>query len=296
MRLKQCFMLFMSFLVIFSSMIPSIASVAANELESTPLEEPKVSKDVEGKDSIELIKGEDFTYNVNVVLPEDLTDYESIAITDDLDENLTIQGTSILINGDVADSLAATREGQSISFELTSEQLEEFAGDELVLQIVSRVKEDAPEEDIENIAQVVINDIIKLKTNSAVVTPVKQEEVEEEVIENSDSQDVNDQADEPRKEDEETSEDPKKELEAEEVSKNVKRSEVAAVQQQDTEGITINDTDSYLIGSGYILQLDGNDPSIEKGRVQLDDSSITNSLALGKNEDVLYANAALQIG
>src|SRR5699024_12816987 len=84
------------------------------------------------------------------------------------------------------------------------------------------------------------------------------------------------------KKDEKALEETKKEPEAEEVSKNVKSSEVAAVQQQDTEGITINDTDSYLIGSGHILQLDGNDPSIEKGRVQLDNSSITNSLALGE--------------
>src|SRR5690625_2063477 len=291
MRLKQCFMLFMSFLVIFSSMIPSIASVAANELESTPLEEPKVSKDVEGKDSIELIKGEDFTYHVNVVLPEDLTGYESIAITDDLDENLTIQGTSIFINGVVANSLAATQKGQSISFELTSEQLEEFAGDELVLQIFSQVKEDAPEEDIENIAQVVINETVIVETNSAVVTPVKREETEEGVLDDSDSGDVNDQTDEPTKEDEEASKEPGKESEGE----TVKNREIAALQQQDAEGITINDTDAYLIGSGHILQLDGNDPSIEKGRVELDNSSITNSLALGKNEDVFYANAALRL-
>src|SRR5690625_1433233 len=95
----QILILCLVFMVTVGGMLRSMAAVAANDLGLTTLIEPKVWKDVEGNVQEELIKGEDFNYNVNVALPDDLSDYESMKILDNLDERLAVQETSISING-----------------------------------------------------------------------------------------------------------------------------------------------------------------------------------------------------
>lgn len=137
-RMKQYFILFMVFMVTFGGMMPSVAPVVANELELPTLVEPEVSKDVEGEASKELIKGKDFNYNVNIVLPDDLSGYESMTISDDLDERLTIQSTSILVNDEENNELEVEVNEQNVSLTLLNEQLDEFV--EKKLQYKSQLK------------------------------------------------------------------------------------------------------------------------------------------------------------
>src|SRR5690625_4910966 len=80
MKLKQSFILFMVFLVTFGGMIPSATPVLADAFEETTLGEPEVSKDVDGEDRKELTKEEDFNYNMKVLLPEDMSGYETMTI------------------------------------------------------------------------------------------------------------------------------------------------------------------------------------------------------------------------
>ncbi len=328
--LKQSLMFFMIFLIFLNSMLPSISPMSVQAEEVSALEEPQISKDVDGEDSKEVQKGEPYRYNVSVKLPESIERYETVAISDEVDNRLTVQEISLFIDDQEVEVEEVHKEEaqeeteekadedfqvvvdeQEILLELEREQFEGIADKEIRLQITAQVKEDATTgESIESIAKALINDSIEIETNSVVVIPVDTEVTAEgkDIADDSDAEEANEKAEESKVEDKETKADAKeteevveeKKENAEELKKeaeegSAKSKEKASVQPLDTDGITINDTDTYFIGSGYILQIDGNDPTIEKGRVQLDNSSITNSLALGKNEDVFYANAGLKL-
>src|SRR5690625_7435312 len=81
-RIKRHFMLFRVFLVFISGMLPSFESMSVSA-ESDAVAEPIVSKDIDGEDSIELHKGKDFNYHVKVIIPEDISGYESMYISDE---------------------------------------------------------------------------------------------------------------------------------------------------------------------------------------------------------------------
>ncbi|GIN94131.1 cell surface protein [Siminovitchia terrae] len=172
---KKSIIFFAMILVTLNGMLPSFSTpVQAAEIDITEaIEQPNVSKDIDGEESKEIPKGEDFNYNVIVELPESVSGYESIEILDDLDQHLAVQGTAVLIDEEENDTYKVVVDGQKISLGLTMEELEELAGKEVKLQITTQVKEDAATADeIENVAQIVINDDLIMETNPAVVTPI----------------------------------------------------------------------------------------------------------------------------
>lgn len=298
-------------LVTLNGMVPASLSVQALEkTDMKELEQPIISKDVDGEESKEIQLETDYHYNINIQLPEDVTGYEFIEISDDFDKWLAVQNTAVLIGEEVDDRFRATVDGQKVSLELKDEQIKEFAGKELTLQITAQVKEeDATEEAIENVAQFAINNNIILETNSAIVIPVDLEKEEQEADLSVESEEKDQKTPNEATEEEKDNE---PEVKVEAVEKDVqdiqtndqasaKKESIAPLNLvQAADGITINDTDSYSItnidGEKYIIQYDGANPSAPpKGKVKLDNANINNSLALGKNEDVFYANAGANL-
>src|SRR5690625_1057179 len=297
-RTRQYFMLFTIFLVFISGILPSFELMTINA-ESDAIVEPIVSKDIEGENEKEIIPGEDYNYNVKVSLPENISGYESMTITDDFDKRLTIQDTSVLVNDEENNELQVEVNKQSVSLNLLNEQLDELVGKEITLQITTQIKEDvATDEEITNIAEVVINEDIILETDEAIVTII-----DSDTSENKDTNELADKSKENTKEDdkslnkkakEETSELEEKEEKTVTKSKSEKES---SIQVQSNDGITMNDTDFYAIShDGWLVQYEGdpalieenNDTTWEKAKVKTELSGTANN-ALGKAANAFYA-------
>ncbi len=171
----------MTVLIVCSDALATIPMIAVAEDTGAGVEDLVVSKDVDGEESKEVLIGQDFSYNISVELPEDVSSYESLIISDAIDSRLAIQETSTYINGEVADTYQVTVDEQNVSLEWTKEQLEELAGNRATLQITTQVTEDATVgEEIDNIAQILLNGDTLLETTSAVVILVDRSDEESE--------------------------------------------------------------------------------------------------------------------
>ncbi len=289
-RIKQHFMLFAIFLVFFSGMLPSFASMSTHA-EGINFEEPDVSIDVDGESKKELIKGENLNYNVKVILPDDPSGYESMKISDDLDERLAIQDTSVLINGEENNALEETVNEQEVSLTLTEEQLETFAGKEIKLQITTQIKEESEiTEEIENVAEVVINDDIVVKTDPVIVTLVEASDSEEK--------------DEDESEEGVDSEQPEEVLVEETVGAGTQEQneESEEIQPFNAEEFEVNHIDSY--GNSWetpsiIYQFDGNNPSATpKSSITVRGvaaNKLLNGLALSKHNNHFYIASGTEL-
>ncbi|PXW80009.1 putative repeat protein (TIGR01451 family)/fimbrial isopeptide formation D2 family protein, partial [Pseudogracilibacillus auburnensis] len=311
-RIQKSMVFLAMFLILLNGILPSASTFSVEASEKSEIEEindPEVSKTIDGEKTKEMHKGEDYKYDVNVLFPKDLSGYSTISILDKLDDRLKVIDTIILIDGEEeieseenevkseenSDKvLKAKVDGQTVSFELelTEEKLEELAGKELTLQITAQVKEDTDTgEEIENIAEIMINDNSSIETNPAVVTLVEEikEESESDTKEESESEEesksVNDNA---------KAKEPDSESSTEKT--NAKRNASAANNET---GFNFNTTDTYLSVTSYngkpgtwLLQIDGHNPSAGiKYEKQLI-GSLTGSLdsiALSKDGTEVYA-------
>ncbi|WP_062052604.1 isopeptide-forming domain-containing fimbrial protein [Bacillus sp. JCM 19034] len=145
------------------------------------IEQPVVSKDIDGEEKKEIERNQDYSYNINVQLPDSVSDYESLVITDDIDPRITIQETSVYINDEVNDALEAVVNEQNVSLALTAEQISELAEKEVKLRIDTKLSDDAvTEEEIDNVAKVVINNNLAIESNTVTVTPSEVEDLEDD--------------------------------------------------------------------------------------------------------------------
>src|SRR5690625_4983059 len=79
-------------LILMGGVFPSLGAKFLNaDIDGD--DEIIVSKEVDGEQKKEIEKGETFGYQINVLLTENFTDYESIIISDDLDVRITIEDT-----------------------------------------------------------------------------------------------------------------------------------------------------------------------------------------------------------
>ncbi|ENQ3107200.1 isopeptide-forming domain-containing fimbrial protein [Bacillus cereus] len=164
---------------------------------------PKVTKDVEGKDHLEIAKGKEFNYNLKTVVPENLEGYKSLTLSDTLDSNLTIVGTKVLVDGKESE-LKANVNKQLVTLKLTREQLEVIKGKEIKVVVTSKINENAPIEMISSKATIQLNDNASADSNVVTVIPTKEEPTKEEPKKEEPTKE------EPKKE-ESTKEEPKKE-------------------------------------------------------------------------------------
>ncbi len=135
---------------------------------------PNIKKDVEGKEHLEIAKGEKYNYNIKTNIPEDLGGYKTLTIKDVLDKRLEVVGTKIFVDGKEAE-FEVTIDGQTVTLTLDRQQLESVAGKELTLQITAKINEDAKIELIENKATIQLNDNPEVDSNVVTVIPPKPE-------------------------------------------------------------------------------------------------------------------------
>ncbi|SFD42833.1 fimbrial isopeptide formation D2 domain-containing protein [Bacillus sp. 491mf] len=140
---------------------------------------PKVTKDVEGKDHLEIAKGKEFNYNLKTVVPENLEGYKSLTLSDTLDSNLTIVGTKVIVDGKESE-LKANVNKQLVTLKLTREQLEVIKGKEIKVVVTSKINENAPIEIISSKATIQLNDNASADSNVVTVIPTKEEPTKEE--------------------------------------------------------------------------------------------------------------------
>src|SRR5690625_185689 len=301
-RTRQYFMLFTIFLVFISGILPSFELMTINA-ESDAIVEPIVSKDIEGENEKEIIPGEDYNYNVKVSLPENISGYESMTITDDFDKRLTIQDTSVLVNDEENNELQVEVNKQSVSLTLLNEQLDELVGKEITLQITTQINEEtAVGEEIENIAQIVVNNDTVLETDSVYVSVLNVEKLENDLEKDEELDgelEESDESDSKSMEEAElgspTDDEEKVTKEADLTSQKKSMNQTNDIQPLNNGGITMNDTDFYAITTdGWLVQFEG-DPDLinanngqtwEKARVKANLKDGVNGL--GKTSDGFY--------
>jgi len=151
---------------------------------------PIVSIDIDGEESKSIAKGESHHYFINVQFPENMTGYESVIISSQLDKRLNLEETAVQIDEVLDTDFSVSEEGQHVSFTVTPEQLEDLVGKEIRLQITAQIREDATEGDrIENIANVLINDSVEIDTDPVVVTVEESSNEEEPMDEETNEED-----------------------------------------------------------------------------------------------------------
>ncbi|WP_313432720.1 isopeptide-forming domain-containing fimbrial protein, partial [Siminovitchia terrae] len=294
---KKSIIFFAMILVTLNGMLPSFSNpVQAAEIETTEaIEQPNVSKDIDGEESKEIPKGEDYNYNVSVDLPESVSGYESIEILDDLDKYLAVQGTAVLIDEVENDTYTVVVDGQKVSLELAKEELEELAGKEVKLQITTQVKEDAATADkIENVAQIVINDDLVMETNPAVVMPIEmvKEKPDSEAKQQSESQEESESQEKSESVDDVAK---AKETDSEASTEKTNTKSKASVTNTET-GFNFNITDTYISVTSYngkpgtwLLQIDGHNPSAGvKAEIHLPSVAGFDSIAMSKDGTEIY--------
>ena len=145
-----------------------------------PLEKPGIEKKINGKDHEELEERDQaFVYQVTVDIPENVRGYESLVITDSLEDAMGTTGVRALIDGVEMPALTGriTIDGRLISLILDrSEDFALLAGKTLTLEIGARIQEDADlsgytDERIPNRAVLTFNQEPGVESNEVTVTP-----------------------------------------------------------------------------------------------------------------------------
>ncbi|MGF2716569.1 isopeptide-forming domain-containing fimbrial protein, partial [Bacillus cereus] len=131
---------------------------------------PEITKDVEGKEHLDVMKGQEFKYHVNTTVPQDVLGYKSLTLTDKLDDRLTITDAKVLVDG-VPTDVIVTIDGQTVSAVLDKKQLETFKGKSISIEITAKVKFDAPIEIINNKGTIQVNDLPSVDSNNVTVKP-----------------------------------------------------------------------------------------------------------------------------
>src|SRR5699024_3101967 len=135
--------------------------VDSNIVPVTPVDPPtpEVEKEVENddgdfvKDLVDKEPEKEYKYHVNTIVPEDLTGYQYITLSDELDERLDVLDAVALVDGEKVDYEVDIK-GQLVTLKVEREQLDEIAGEKLTLQISAQIKAGTPIEVIDNQAQI----------------------------------------------------------------------------------------------------------------------------------------------
>src|SRR5699024_3488138 len=119
-------------------------------------------------------------YNVTTRLPEDVSGFETVLISDDLDERLTVVDAKVLVDGEASD-IQVNIDGQLVTVLLENEEIEPFAGKEIKLVITAKINADVEVEVIDNQASIQVNDNPKVDSNKVPVIPPTTPNIEKDV-------------------------------------------------------------------------------------------------------------------
>ncbi|MGF2716840.1 isopeptide-forming domain-containing fimbrial protein, partial [Bacillus cereus] len=134
---------------------PKIDSNEVTVIPPNP-EKPTITKDVEGKEHIEVEREKEYKYNVRTNVAKDVKGYKTLTLTDTLDSRLDIVSVKVLANNTPTNFKAEVK-GQEVKLVLTRSQLDTVQGKELNLQIVAKIKDGTPIEKIPNKADIQLN-------------------------------------------------------------------------------------------------------------------------------------------
>lgn len=143
---------------------------------------PPIVKDVEGNEHLDMNRNKEYKYNVKTVIPENIAGYKNLTIKDVLDNRLTVIKADVLVDGEVSE-YEATIDGQMVMLVLDREQLDDFVGKEINLQITAKINEDVENGVIENVATLQLNDAPEIESNVVTVKPPKPKVEKPEVPE-----------------------------------------------------------------------------------------------------------------
>src|SRR5690625_1713530 len=167
-------------LILMGGVFPSLGAKLLN-VDIDGVERISVSKEIDGELEKEIEKDEIYDYQINVSLPEGLSDYESIMISDELDERISIEDTTVLVDDEISEEFEVEVNDQHVSLNLNEEEIDTLLGKEITLQITSQLNEVTTEgEEIENVAQIVVNNDTVLETDSVYVSVPDEDESENE--------------------------------------------------------------------------------------------------------------------
>ncbi|WP_156018058.1 isopeptide-forming domain-containing fimbrial protein, partial [Streptococcus ruminantium] len=120
-----------------------------------PTVEKKINKDLT---EATVLPESNYTYNITSLLPVDITRYKAYAIVDELDENLAIQGTSVMakIDGvDMTQFFDVKVAGQKVTATMKNfKDAAALAGKKVELVITAQVKSTSKAPKIDNTAKV----------------------------------------------------------------------------------------------------------------------------------------------
>src|SRR5699024_5959211 len=151
-----------------------------------PVETPDVDKTVEDNDGdyvADLVVKEfekEYNYRVTTEIPTNLGGYESITLSDELDERLDVLGAVALVDGEEVD-YPVEIEGQLVTLVVDRSELNKIKGKELTLQITAQIQEGVEIEVIDNQAQIQLNDNPKKDSNIVPVIPPSTPEIDKDV-------------------------------------------------------------------------------------------------------------------
>ncbi|BCK44659.1 hypothetical protein DAT300_01980 [Streptococcus suis] len=130
---------------------PPTPPVTVTPPGETPTVEKKINRDLT---EAVVLPESNYTYNITSTLPVDITSYKAYAIVDELDENLSIQGTPV-VTGDAAKFFDVTVTGNTVKATMKDfKQAKDLAGKQVELVITAQVKSTSTATKIDNTAKV----------------------------------------------------------------------------------------------------------------------------------------------
>ncbi|HEL2058681.1 TPA: isopeptide-forming domain-containing fimbrial protein, partial [Streptococcus suis] len=135
---------------------PNQTKESENVPVTPPSETPSITKKINSNlEHLDTETATDYSYNIKVKVPADITSYKKFVIRDELNAELAIQGTPV-ISGPAAQYFDVKVEGQLVTATMKNfAAAQELAGKEVELVIVSQIRKGVTTQNIPNTAEVV---------------------------------------------------------------------------------------------------------------------------------------------
>ncbi|MBM7315450.1 isopeptide-forming domain-containing fimbrial protein, partial [Streptococcus suis] len=135
---------------------PNQTKESENVPVTPPSENPSITKKINGNlEHLDTETATDYSYNIKVKVPADITSYKKFVIRDELNTDLAIQGTPV-ISGPAAQYFDVKVEGQLVTATMKNfSAAQELAGKEVELVIVSQIRKGVTTQNIPNTAEVI---------------------------------------------------------------------------------------------------------------------------------------------
>ncbi|HEL2326582.1 TPA: isopeptide-forming domain-containing fimbrial protein [Streptococcus suis] len=135
---------------------PNQTKESENVPVTPPSETPSITKKINGNlEHLDTETATDYSYNIKVKVPADITSYKKFVIRDELNADLAIQGTPV-ISEPATQYFDVKVEGQLVTATMKNfAAAQELAGKEVELVIVSQIRKGVTTQNIPNTAEVV---------------------------------------------------------------------------------------------------------------------------------------------